>query len=84
MNISITYQKMQSKQSLNTPLSSSPQQNKRRAHMNRIRQSLQDVPLLSQNLNLARKKIPGLNSLETENNSRQSSTPESGSQRIVV
>ena len=54
---------MHSKPSLNTPLSSSPQQNKRRAHMNRIRQSLQDVPLLNQNLNLARKKITELNSV---------------------
>ena len=75
---------MQSKASLNTPLSSSPQQNKRRAHMNRIRQSLQDVPLLNQNLNLARKKLSELNSVETEDKSRQSSTPESGSQRAVV
>ena len=31
--------------------------------MNRIRQSLQDVPLLNQNLNLARKKITELNSV---------------------
>ena len=75
---------MHSKPTLNTPLSSSPQQSKRRAHMNRIRQSLQDVPLLNQNLNLARKKLSGLNSVETKDKSRQSSTPESGDQRAVV
>ena len=47
---------MNTRPSLNPPVPANTQATKRKAHMSKIRQSLQTNPLLHQNVSLARKK----------------------------
>ena len=56
---------------------------KRKAHMNKIRQSLKTTPLLQQNINLTRKRLSEKEPEAANNGSRQS-TPDSGNQRVSL
>ena len=71
---------MTTRPSLNPPVPANPQVSKRRAHMSKIRESLQKVPLLHQNVSLARKKISEF----SVTSSRDSLSPESEDQKAGV
>ena len=76
---------MNIKAKLCTPETNTPQINKRKAHMNKIRQSLQGITLLHQNVDLVKKNKTEVQHFQIEkSNSRQTSSPDSGQENLIV